>query len=90
MSKLSFIARGFNSSLWWRYYQYAQTGSKLKRTIFTLLYMGMASKDGGYVGRTTRIKSLPDLPHGFHGIHISRQVSIGSNCTIYQGVTVGG
>lgn len=51
--------------------------------------MRIASNNGGYVGRSTIMKSMPILPHGFHGIHISREAKIGNNCTIYQGVTIG-
>lgn len=51
--------------------------------------MRMASKNGGYIGRTTVLKGKLDLPHGFNGIHISRYSTIGANCTIYQNVTIG-
>lgn len=53
------------------------------------LYMRMASKNGGYIGRETVLKSMPNLPHGFNGVHISRFSQIGENCTIYQNVTIG-
>lgn len=52
--------------------------------------MWITSKNGGYVGRTTIIESLPDMPHGFHGVHISRDAHIGKQCVIYQNVTIGG
>jgi serine acetyltransferase len=51
--------------------------------------MRAASKNGGYVGRETHIESMPNLPHGFHGIHISRLAWIGNDVTIYQNVTIG-
>ena len=51
--------------------------------------MRMASKNGGYIGRETVLKSMPNMPHGFNGVHISRFSQIGCNCTIFQNVTIG-
>ena len=34
-------------------------------------------------------RGVPSLPHGLHGIYISRYASIGSGCRIYQNVTIG-
>ena len=51
--------------------------------------MRYASNNGGYVGRETIIEGKPELPHGFHGIHISRESHIGRNVTLYQNVTIG-
>lgn len=50
--------------------------------------MRYASKDGGYCGRTTVIKGKPIMPHGFHGIHMSREAVFGRNVTIFQNVTI--
>ena len=41
---------------------------------------------GGTV--VTSAKTLP-LPHGLHGIYISRYARIGADCCIYQNVTIG-
>lgn len=67
----------------------AQNRGALKRNLFTLLYMRMASKQGGYIGRETVFLGKPHFPHGLHGVHISRLAEIGKNVTIYQGVTIG-
>ena len=32
---------------------------------------------------------IPSLPHGLHGVYISRYASIGEGCRIYQNVTIG-
>ena len=34
-------------------------------------------------------QSKPILPHGLHGIYISRYAKIGKDCRIYQNVTIG-
>ena len=90
MSRLTFIARGFSPTIWYFFYSHAQSKCRLIKTLNTLIYMWLASRNGGYVGRTTIIDGMPDLPHGFHGIHISRNAKIGKGCTIYQNVTIGG
>ena len=49
----------------------------------------MAHKRGGYIGRGAVIAAVPSLPHGLHGIFISRYARIGAGCRIYQNVTIG-
>lgn len=49
----------------------------------------MARKHGGYIGKTAVFQSRPVLPHGLHGIYVSRYAVIGKHCRIYQNVTIG-
>ena len=63
--------------------------SKLMKDLLTFLYSRSAHRHGGYIGSGAKIASVPFLPHGLHGIYISRYASIGANCWIYQNVTVG-
>ena len=63
--------------------------SKLWADVLTFFLNRMAHKRGGYVGRGASIASVPSLPHGLHGIYISRYASIGRDCRIYQNVTIG-
>lgn len=90
MSNFTFIARGFCPSIWWFFYVHSKSRVNFIRQVCTLIYMWITSKNEGYVGRTTIIESLSDLPHGFHGVHISRDAHIGKQCVIYQNVTIGG
>lgn len=83
------FVRGINVKRWWWFYQHAQTSSSFFKSIYTALYMRMASTNGGYVGRETIFCGMPILPHGFHGVHISRGAVIGRDVTIYQNVTIG-
>ena len=48
-------------------------------------------KWGEYRNPTNRavIQGEPTLPHGLHGVFISRYAVIGANCRIYQNVTIG-
>ena len=87
--QVSNYIRGFNTSKWYRIFLKAKNSKGFKRDIYTAIYMRMASKNGGYVGRETIILGEPILPHGFHGIHISREAVIGNAVTIYQNVTIG-
>lgn len=90
MKLFSNLARDFNDDKWWKCYKKAHhSKNTLIRLYYTYRYMKMASKCGGYIGRETIIKSKPSLPHGFHGIHISRRAVIGKNVTIFQNVTIG-
>ncbi len=81
--------RGFNTKKWYHLYTMAGKNRGFIKTLLTALYMKMASNNGGYIGRETIIKGEPILPHGFHGIHISRGATIGTGVTIYQNVTIG-
>lgn len=49
----------------------------------------IAHRHGGYIGRDAVFHGEPSLPHGLHGVFISRYASIGTNCRIYQNVTIG-
>lgn len=89
MSILSNFVRGFNADRWYKLYTKAQRSNGLLKNFYTAAYMKMASNNGGYIGRETILDGPLILPHGFHGIHISRDSHIGQNVTIYQNVTIG-
>lgn len=90
MKWFSNIARDFNDDKWWKCYTKAHSAkSRFMNFYYTFRYMKMASKCGGYIGRETIIKGKPSLPHGFHGVHISRRAVIGKDATILQNVTIG-
>ncbi|MCX4353581.1 MAG: serine acetyltransferase, partial [Lachnospiraceae bacterium] len=57
--------------------------------ILTFLLSRSAHRHGGYIGPDTVIKNNLSLPHGLHGVFISRYAQIGENCCIYQNVTIG-
>ena len=63
--------------------------SRLARQVLTFFLSRSAHRHGGYIGNGARIASVPSLPHGLHGLYISRYASIGSGCRIYQNVTIG-
>ena len=83
-------SKGDNLGLFWRlFFRRARTRSKLLRDILTFLLNRMACRHGGYVGNGARFGGVPILPHGLHGVYISRYASIGARCWIYQNVTIG-
>lgn len=63
--------------------------SRLVSDIFNFLCSRSAHRHGGYIGNGARIKGIPLMPHGLHGVYISRYASIGEDCRIYQNVTIG-
>ena len=77
--------RGFWRLFAWR----SRTANKLLKDVQTFFLNRMAHRHGGYIGRETVFRGEPLLPHGLHGIYISRYASIGEDCCIYQNVTIG-
>lgn len=60
-----------------------------KIDLMTVFLNRSASRHGGYIGKGAWFASRPRLPHGLHGIFISRYARIGKECWIYQNVTIG-
>ena len=44
---------------------------------------------GSTVPYTVEFEDIPTLPHGFHGVFISKDAKIGKDVTIYHQVTIG-
>ena len=66
-----------------------RTKTRLLKDILTFRLSRMAHRHGGYVGNGAQFSGIPTLPHGLHGVYISRYAVIGANCRIYQNVTIG-
>ena len=72
---------GNHLRLYWRLFRLReQAGNSLLTDILTFLLNRIAHKRGGYIGRGANIADIPSLPHGLHGIYISRYASIGRPC----------
>jgi len=83
-------AHGNDLRLYWRLFRLRdRLRGRILPDILTFFLNRMAHKRGGYIGRGAVIAAVPSLPHGLHGIYISRYASIGANCRIYQNVTIG-
>ncbi len=83
-------SRGNNLHCFWLLYRLQQKKKEgLLRDVFTFMMSRCAHRHGGYIGPDTVIKGSLTLPHGLHGIFISRYAKIGENCWIYQNVTIG-
>ncbi|MGM9960858.1 MAG: serine acetyltransferase [Allobaculum sp.] len=67
--------------------QNATAGWKID--LMTILLNRWAHRHGGYIGKGAYFEGRPRLPHGLHGIFISRYAHIGRECWIYQNVTIG-
>lgn len=87
---LTAYAKGDSLHLFWRLFRLQQNAyNKFIRKLLLFLCFRCAHRHGGYIGADAVIKSRPSLPHGLHGVFISRYAKIGANCRIYQNVTVG-
>ncbi len=83
-------SKGDGLGLYWRlFYRRAGAKHKLWRDVLTFVLNRMAHRHGGYVGNGAVIAGIPTLPHGLHGIYISRYATVGAGCWIYQNVTIG-
>lgn len=83
-------SRGNDLGGFWLLYRWQKrVESGFLHDCLTFLMSRSAHRHGGYIGPDTVIKGKPSLPHGLHGIFISRYAKIGENCRIYQNVTIG-
>lgn len=83
-------SRGNSLTWFWRFYRLQKAAKHLfSRDVFTFFMSRSAHRHGGYVGPDTVFRDIPSLPHGLHGIFISRYAVIGKDCWIYQNVTIG-
>ncbi len=83
-------ARGNNLRHFWRLFRLQQRKKEgLFRDFFAFMMSRCAHRHGGYIGPDAVIKDNLTLPHGLHGIFVSRYAKIGENCWIYQNVTIG-
>ena len=83
-------SKGDRMQGFWRLYRLRRrVKGKLLRDLCTFLLNRSARRHGGYVGPGAEILGEPVLPHGLHGIYISRYAVLGAGCRIYQNVTIG-
>lgn len=88
--KIIDYSRGNNLGYFWYLYRLQKkTREGFLHDFLTFMMSRCAHKHGGYIGPDTVIKDNLTLPHGLHGIFISRYAEIGENCWIYQNVTIG-
>ena len=88
--KIIEYSRGNDLSMFWRLYRMQKkTADGIVHDILTFLLSHSAHRHGGYIGPDAVIKGNLSLPHGLHGIFISRYAQIGNGCWIYQNVTIG-
>lgn len=88
--RLTDFSKGDDLRRFWRlYYRRERTQNRLMRRLLTFLINRCAHRHGGYVGNGAKIAAVPSLPHGLHGVYISRYATLGAGCRIYQNVTIG-
>ena len=76
---------------WLLYRLRERAGNRVWRDLLTYLANRSAHRHGGYIGPGAVIQGIPVLPHGLHGVYISRYAVIGPGCLIGAGaILVGG
>lgn len=87
---LTAYAKGDSLHTFWRLFRLQQNArNPFVHKLLLFLCYRCAHRHGGYIGADAVIKRRPSLPHGLHGVFISRYAEIGANCRIYQNVTIG-
>lgn len=84
------FAKGDSLWLYWNLFAWHSRISCLPlRDLVGFFLLRIAHRHGGYIGRTATFRGKPALPHGLHGVYVSRYAEIGRECRIYQNVTIG-
>ncbi len=87
---LTDYSKGDNLALYWKIFGARERAkSRFFQDVLNLICSRMAHRHGGYIGRGAVLEGIPSLPHGLHGVYISRFAKIGKGCRIYQNVTIG-
>ena len=76
-------SKGDDLHRYWKLFRRRErTENKGMRDFLTFCLNRMAHRHGGYIGNGAQIRGIPSLPHGLHGVYISRYASIGEGCRI--------
>ena len=83
-------SKGDNLWLYWKvFWLRSRTNKRAVMVLANFLCSRLAHRHGGYIGNGAKLADVPSLPHGIHGIYISRYAQVGAKCRIYQNVTIG-
>lgn len=90
MNWLRSFSKGDSLFFFWKLFRLrGRTKQPLLRQVLTFFLNRAAHRHGGYIGNGAAFHGVPILPHGLHGVFISRYAKIGRDCWIYQNVTIG-
>lgn len=85
---LEIVIRSFGG--FWEVKERIRVSKKgITRKVLLIFYYLYLKTTGAYVGHSAVIKSEPCLPHGLKGIFVAGGSKVGSNCVIFQNVTIG-
>ena len=88
--KIIDYSRGDNLGHLWKLYRLQKKAKRrIWKEILIFCMSRSAHRHGGYIGPDAMFLGIPKLPHGLHGIFISRYATVGEDCWIYQNVTIG-
>lgn len=69
--------------------KYRSTRIKFLARMYEALYLYFLKLNGSWISLSARIDGEPCFPHGIYGVFISGGAVIGTNCVIFQHVTIG-
>ena len=74
---------------YWAIREAAMRQSGFMSRVLTAIFDSHQTRNGSWIGPGARFEGPPCFPHGMRGIFISNEARIGSNCVIFQQVTIG-
>ncbi|PEC51930.1 serine acetyltransferase [Bacillus sp. AFS096315] len=78
------------AKLWWKIKAFVlETKVSVVKKVLVLIYNLLLDRKGSYIGHDSIFSGIPIFPHGINGVFISGGSKIGSNCVIFQQVTIG-
>ena len=78
-----------NSKRWWPIRDKALSTHGLQQYYYKYRYKRINHCFGASIPLETRINEQPVFPHGLYGIFVSKGAVIGTNCVLFQQVTIG-
>ena len=83
-------SRGDNLVLFWRLFEWrSHTATNGCAISSRCCSAGLRTVTADISGVETKFDGRPRLPHGLHGVFISRFARVGRDCCLYQNVTIG-
>lgn len=73
----------------WKVKEKINTLKGTRRRIYSGLYNLYFESRSSFIGANAKFKGIPEFPHGIFSIFISSGAEIGTNCVIFQQVTIG-
>lgn len=83
------LIHNYQTNVWPLKRQIILNKKLIHKNIYVKAYYDILHSYASWIGLTSSFQTPPVFPHKYHGIFISEGAKFGSNCTIFQNVTIG-